>query len=549
MRSSIQALVWEMWASHRRGWLLVLGVLWLCATLYRLFAALIQHSDAIQTLSFAPMIISLILVMAFCDFTDRDTRGDMAGFPRRLFVFPVRTIVLVMSPMAYALAVLTGIYCAWAILVYRPLGIDIAIGWPAAVLATGMVFYQAIIWSLSGFKLVRILVMSLAACVLVSVGCLPWVLAASRSRQSWEILLGVLLAVMSLAGCAAAVIAVEMQRRGGGRGWSRPRTVFDSIPHAIFQPRRAFKSAQQALFWLEWRRNGLILPFTVVLTLALIVGPVSRINGHGHEETLWTVQWLAILPILLAVPIGKGIAKPDFWSLDLAMSSFMATRPVSDGQIIIAKMKAAACSTLLAWIVLLAVTPLWLCLAADTRDLRSIADNFRLIYSPISQWTIPILMLFIAILLTWAFMVNSIWIGLSGRTGLFYSLTSVGMTVFIGGLILIGWCVDHPNQRGNIIVTLVPYVPWILATLFTGKIVAAASVLVTVHRARVMSGRTINTCLCVWIAVTSCLAATAWLISPQVIWLRDLLVLALILVAPLARLGASPLAIAQNRHR
>ena len=45
------------------------------------------------------------------------------------------------------------------------------------------------------------------------------------------------------------------------------------------------------------------------------------------------------------------------------------------------------------------------------------------------------------------------------------------------------------------------------------------------------------------------LIVLAWLISPQIIWIRNLLMLGASLVIPLARIGAAPLALAWDRHR
>jgi hypothetical protein len=52
-----------------------------------------------------------------------------------------------------------------------------------------------------------------------------------------------------------------------------------------------------------------------------------------------------------------------------------------------------------------------------------------------------------------------------------------------------------------------------------------------------------------WLMATGLLVWLAWLISPRVLWLRDTLILAALLVVPLARIAAAPLAIAANRHR
>src|SRR5439155_16063996 len=107
------------------------------------------------------------------------------------------------------------------LLIIRPLGMQIEIAWPAVLLATVSVIFQTIIWCLSGFRMARIVVMSLAACVLTTIACLPWMLASSNwPPQSVQLVLGGGLIASCALSYATAVIAVGIQRRGGARGWN-----------------------------------------------------------------------------------------------------------------------------------------------------------------------------------------------------------------------------------------------------------------------------------------------------------------------------------------
>ena len=47
------------------------------------------------------------------------------------------------------------------------------------------------------------------------------------------------------------------------------------------------------------------------------------------------------MPVVLAAAMSKGFSKPDFWSANLALSSFIATRPIATGELVVAKLKAA----------------------------------------------------------------------------------------------------------------------------------------------------------------------------------------------------------------
>ena len=125
------------------------------------------------------------------------------------------------------------------------------------------------------------------------------------------------------------------------------------------------------------------------ITLLLIVGPAAWLSGRGPEATARTAFWMAILPMVLAVPVGKGIAKPDFWSLEFGLPTFLATRPITNGQIVAAKMKAAALSTLLTWAVLLMMAPIALGLASGLTTLwfEKVRSESGSLLGSLSLWT------------------------------------------------------------------------------------------------------------------------------------------------------------------
>src|SRR4051794_1621552 len=102
MRHPLQALAWHFWAVNRRGWLLILSAIPLCACLAQFGSASLRSSEVAHAVGTMAMVFSMLLMLALCDFTDRDSRGGFAGFPRRLFLMPVSTALLVMSPMLCA---------------------------------------------------------------------------------------------------------------------------------------------------------------------------------------------------------------------------------------------------------------------------------------------------------------------------------------------------------------------------------------------------------------------------------------------------------------
>jgi hypothetical protein len=548
MRSPVWAITWELWSGHRRLWWLILGAIPVCALLFRLSAGALTASDGLRSLSICPLLVSGVFLMSIFNFTERERRKSFAGFPERLFTLPVRTSWLVTCPMLGGVLSVVGLYLVWAKLVYEPAGIHFLVRWPATLLAVGMVFYQAVIWCLAGFRFTRLLVLACGLPFLVAVGFLPYALAA-ESNVGLEWLLTAMLGVWALAAYGAALVAVERQRRGGGRGWEWRRALVRQLASALPRRRQSFASPEQALLWLEWRRAGLVLPFGVLLTLLLIVGPAAWLSGHGPEATVRTAVWMAILPVVLAVPVGKGLAKPDFWSLELGLPIFLATRPITSGQLVAAKMKAAALSTLLAWAVLLVVAPLWLWLIGDLEDLRSLWGNFCLIYSPLARWVIPSLVLLAAILLTWNFLIGSIWTGMSGRALLYAGAAGFSLACFVCILVFLTLCLDAPGEHSGVFVAMLPWLPWTLAGCFILKACGAAAAFGSLRRRHLVATGTVGRYVCVWMVGTFCLLVLAGLVSPRVEWFRDVLCLAGLLMFPITRVAAAPLAVAHNRHR
>jgi hypothetical protein len=548
MRSAVVVLAWEFWAANRRGWLIVLSTIVGCALLYRILAEPLQQSEGLRFFCCLPMVMSLILVGAFCNFTDRERRDGIAGFPRRLFVLPLKTRFLVTLPMLFGLLSVVTIYIAWATLVLRPLDIDIWVRWPATLLAAWVIFYQAIIWCLCGFRITRIVALSLVATTVVGIGFLPMLFSKTNFWSS-EAVLTVAVAIAAAVVYAAAIVTVGVQRRGGGRGWSLALSFVDRLIATLPLRRHALKSPEAALFWIEWRRSGLVLPASVLLTTTLLLSVTVLFTDGGAKATIWAETWLGLMPILLSVPIGMGLGKPDFWSLDLSLPTFVAARPVSGGQLLAAKMKAAAVSTIVAWAALMIIAPLSIYLYLDIEHWRDAWEMFGIIYSPLSQWVLPILSLVMGLLLTWSLLIGNIWLGYSGRPAFYYSFVAVGMAGLLVTIVFLVWWVDSPRSRDNLIVNLLPWLPWLLSAALSAKVWAAAGCARQLRRRRLISSRHIAVFFCVWLAATSCLLFHAWQMSPRIEWLRIIFVLMALCMIPVARIAATPLTIAWNRHR
>src|SRR6185295_11655569 len=111
-----------------------------------------------------------------------------------------------------------------------------------------------------------------------------------------------------------AVRSVARQRCGGRRQRRGAQDWVEWITRYFPQRRRPFASAVSAHFWFEWRRSGILLPLAVAVTVLLVIAPLSWHMREEKESGAWILMWTVAMPILLALPIGKGFSKPDFWS-------------------------------------------------------------------------------------------------------------------------------------------------------------------------------------------------------------------------------------------
>jgi hypothetical protein len=319
---------------------------------------------------------------------------------------------------------------------------------------------------------------------------------------------------------------------------------------------RPFRSPAAAQFWFEWRRSGALLPLIAGTLLLMVIGPLAVFLPPEPDLTLRIVAATLALPILLALPVGKGFSKPDFWSGDMSLPPFLGVRPLATDDLVMIEVKVAAISASVTWFVVLVFLAIWIPLLADHDVLVRTWSRLAEIYgSTYSCYIIVGLAVLAGLFLTFRFLIDGFWIGLSGNRKL-YASSAIPYAVlpvfgFIGLVVIarsepssVAWIM---RNRDAVISNLF----WIAATAGIAKFGLA-----------VFAWRRIQPKQCwryapVWAFGTSCFVALSllvwagvWpLLPPGVDRLRDLLVLVALSIMPLARLGLAPLALSRNRHR
>jgi hypothetical protein len=109
----------------------------------------------------------------------------------------------------------------------------------------------------------------------------------------------------------------------------------------------------------------LVLPLLVGSLLAIVIAPLSWYVRNDGADSLRILVAILLMPLILALAIGKAFSRLDFWSSELSIPEFIAVRPLSTVDIIAVKIKVAAVTTVISWVLVLAFLAVWLPLWAN----------------------------------------------------------------------------------------------------------------------------------------------------------------------------------------
>ena len=541
MHAAILAMTWELLRRGRRLACWAIGMILGCAVVAFSASDKTRLLDNFEPGLYLLMISSLILVFAIFHQAEFNARKNWHGFPYRMFTLPVGTSVLVIVPMVTGVAVVELVYLAWAELVFKPLHNPISF-WPAAVLAAALPCYQALVWSLAGFRITRLIALAFAGMFFMDLGAFP----AFPTMLPWPVdkvlpALGIFLTIMAFAAFFAGWIALERQRRGGGRGhgWCQARMGF--ILDALPRRKTDFASEAAAQFWLEWRWIGWLLPSCTSAAIVLIFLPVGWFSRTDAGATLWILGWALALPAILATAVGVGFSTPDFWSGGVAIHPFQAVRPISSEDIVVAKLKVALLSAAVAWIPVLGFLAFWLSRWANLSGLRELWSDEIILHGAVCWSVIVFLFLTFALTLTWRGMVCNLWAGLSGS--LQQCLAASAWQILAVILVIRGFFYLMQQFKWE---RLEQYVQWVQGALV---LAVGFKVWLAVFSWRKISASRTGQYAAIWAAGTGAFVLLTLLLCPNVFWLKPLAIMTALLPFPLARLGFSPAALNRNRHQ
>jgi hypothetical protein len=545
MRSPALAIAWEFRRRHLwvvmvlAGYFLVLAAVKL-GILGPVAPVTLDPPDGRVGVALAPLSATFFYLLAAFSF---GLAGDLAArpsiYPARMFALPVTTRALAGWPMLYGTAVVAGLWLGTALLA-RVWGVHLPLVWPALLGAASLAWTQALTWMPYGLPGFRVIVVVLWLTVLDAI-----VLLAIHFQATEPLMVALLAPQLPLAYITAR-FALARARRGDvpdWRGKSRRREMAGPV---LADRQHHFASPARAQAWFEWRRHGWSLPGLVGMLLPFELVFLFAVR---HDPPALVIE--ALLFILLTPPFLAGFAAPTLGRSNpeardsYGVTPFMATRPLTSAELVAARLKMAMRSTLAAWLLVLTLLPLGLGVSGTWPVVIERVGRLAEVFG--TARTVVILLLIAAglIVMTWKLLVQSLYVGLTGRPWIIRSSGLVVLLFFIFIGPVVQWIADDRRVAARLWNAL----PGILAGLVAVKVVAAAWAAMRLSSRRLISDRALVTGTVCWVVAVLALYGTlAWLFFVPLMP-RYLLGLLAILAIPLARLLAAPLALAWNRHR
>ena len=469
--------------------------------------------------------------------------GDLAArqsmYPARLFTLPLATGQLAGWPMLYGAIATALLWAASRLLGVWPTDLDIPVVWPALLAMTLLAWAQALTWMPYPLPGLRVIVTMLCLAVIETVALL-----AIYHKASEPLMIAMLAPQVPIAYLVARV-AVARARRGEVPDWRGRFGWLARSSAGASSARAPFRSPARAQTWFEWRRHGLTLPVWVAILLPF---ELALLWAADDSESL---VFSILVGVLLTPPLMAGFtaatvrkSNPDARD-SLGVSPFIATRPLTGADLIAAKLKVTTWSTIATWSIVLVAIPVAL-VWSDTWPV--VAERSRRVAEAVgTPRAVVVLLLLLAgfIASTWKQLVQSLWIGLSGRAWVVGASVFLALSVLSGIGPLLVWIVENARVR----IALADASPTILAVLVCFKMALGGWIATRLYHSRLLSDRTLLTGAACWlVAVLALYVVLLWLVFTPLLP-RSVLMLVAILAIPLTRLSAAPLALAWNRHR
>ncbi len=543
MQSAAAAIAWEFRQRHRWGLIALTGYLIILPFIKLVILARGLPINLDDAESFA-LVVMVPLTSTFTYFLamfSYGLAGDLAAresmYPARMFTLPVTNAALAGWPMLYGTAAMAMLWLVTRFFALWPSGVQVPLIWPALLAAVLLAWTQALTWMPYGLRGLRVIVAVLWLAVIDTV-----VLVALYFKASEAVMLAFLAPQLPLAYLAAR-FAVARARRGDVPDWRQTFSRLGQIADVLPRRRNRFSLPVRAQLWFEWRRHGRSLPALVAILLPFELG-LLFLAGGTRAFVFYILIGVLLTPIFMAAFAAATVSKTSE-SDAYGVSPFMATRPLTSASLIAAKLTMTIWSTLATWLLVLVTVPLALKLSGTWTVVIETARHGVEAAGTARATVIALLVLAGLVVATWKQLVQSLYIGMSGREWVVKA--SVFLTLSI--LFILGPVANWIIENGNVQAVLWDALPWLPAVLVCLKMSAGVWIVTRLYRSGLLSDRTLVIAAGGWcVAVLALYGVLVWLVATP--WIaRYWLALIAILAIPLTRLSMAPLALARNRHR
>lgn len=558
-QSATGAMLWEIWLRHKASFLwqgVALGA-GLCFVQWKRHGASEIPGAMLPLVSLCAFLGCYLQLLSSFAYLEMDAAKVKVGYPDRLLLKPLRTVHLIVVPMLAGGVVTTAMLDIWLLFVLKPLGFLPAydLFWTSGVLLSFFWWMQALSWGLPLFRF-RSLVMVAAALIHLTVGVMPQLPFSILPGTQWGILAGLLVSAV-----AFAWIGLKLMRRGtwegpswisvlGAAALGRALQMGWLANIGVLKGRSArFRSAFWAQFWLEWKRQGLMLP-GLTGAMAILVFPAMIFVGFKWVDVdapppEAIIILLLVGPLLLSGVMGPAMAKFDILGSARELPVYISVRPMTNGGFVLAKMAMALASSVLA--LGFSVAGIGLCLAIGGKWTLFSKTGFVTPLGTISYLTGCLPVLLLLTIMVWKNLLAGIGTGLTGRPWI-ANLGGAWRGTVGMGLIALAMAVNfYEDFRAG----LFRWLTVILISCLAAKIAVAIVAFVWGLRRNAITARGVAWIVCGWLLCGLFVAGYGSHICAEIhrpeMW--GWVALGGFLVLPLADLAIAPLALAWNRHR
>ena len=555
-RTPTGAMLWEIWGRNKANFLwqavaLAAGFCFVCG---KEQGASREASENWGVAASSCFVLAYLHLLICCGYFEVDAKTVQLSYPRRLFFKPLSTARLALMPMFFGGIIILSSFLIWTELVLRhwvdftPSGLI----WIYAVQLSFFWWIQALAWSFP-FPKGRLFVLTVMAIIHVLVWHMAQTRADAGSGWHWPILVALILSAISL-----AWFGLKLMRRGKWESPSRISLFWTRRTDTAAQDhRQQFHSALAAQFWLEWRRQGLLLPAVsggvacLFIAVAFLFRKMSGTAGQSGDPemaasliTFFVLPTLA-LPLILSALVAPLMAWFDRFHSTGELPVFIAVRPMSNGGLVLAKLAMALATSALTWLVTVAAC---LCLMLPEKGILFSRAGLITPFGPVGFMTGCVPVLLLLVVWTWKNLVAGIGAGLTGRAW----ISAVFGVWMIYGLNFVPFLlVDTARTNVNFREMLLHWLTGILIACLATKIVVAITAFVLGLRRNAITARAVSWMVGGWLVCGIFVVGYADHVCSAINQpgLRTWVALGGILVLPLADLAIAPLALAWNRHR